>query len=413
MTETTVDPEMAKPAPIGTSERLELIDILRGFALFGVFFSNVHVWFTGRIFLPADTRADILKNPANAVIDVFERYFTGGKFVTIFSFLFGLGLAVQFERAQKRGQSPTHFYLRRGSSMLLIALAHLFLIWYGDILHIYALAGFFVLWFAARSPRTAAIWGVLLTLGSGLTVKWMTTFIPQLQSSPAESAAAVALTEKTNSWMLALFATGSWSDIIRANAVGYWVRFVNLSAFGFFFEVLGRILLGYYAGRIGLFRDVQAKKQTFRVLLVGGLLCGVLAEALRQSLEGGKNALLPGVLRLLWHLHTVGIAALYIAALSLLFTRAWWQTKLGVFAPAGRMALTNYLSQSVLAIFIFYGVGLGWLGQVNPLTTLWVPVGIFTLQMIGSHFWLRNFRFGPVEWLWRSLTYGRRQPMRR
>ena len=212
----------AAAGPIDTSDRLAIIDILRGFALCGVFFSNVHVWFSGRIFLPAAKQQELMSNTANVVIDALERHLSGGKFITIFSFLFGLGLAVQFDRAEKRSQPATRFYMRRGSTMLLLAGLHLFLLWFGDILHLYALAGFVVLLFLRRTPKTILAWGIGLTLFSGSAMKLISTVFPPLFTSPVELArqatARAALVEQTNAWMLSNFAHGSLVGIIFLQA---------------------------------------------------------------------------------------------------------------------------------------------------------------------------------------------------
>jgi uncharacterized protein len=109
----------------------------------------------------------------------------------------------------------------------------------------------------------------------------------------------------------------------------------------------------------------------------------------------------------------VGLAAFYLTGFTFLFQRSTWQRVLSVLAPVGRMALTNYLSQTVISLFIFYGYGLGLIGTLGPKTIVALPIGIFVLQIGVSHLWLSRFRFGPVEWVWRSLTYGKAQPMRR
>ncbi|MBK9263805.1 MAG: DUF418 domain-containing protein [Polyangiaceae bacterium] len=107
------------------------------------------------------------------------------------------------------------------------------------------------------------------------------------------------------------------------------------------------------------------------------------------------------------------LAAFYVAALTLLTERPWWRDKLAIFGPAGQMAVTNYLSQSILAIIVYYGVGFGAIGDIGLRTTLYLPLSVFALQIAWSHVWLRHFRFGPVEWVWRSVTYGSMQPIRR
>lgn len=408
--------------PLDASSRIAIIDILRGFALGGVLFSNVHVWFSGRIYLSSTRLHEVMSHPANVAIDAIERFLTGGKFITIFSFLFGMGLCMQFDRAEKRGQTHTGFYARRGAALLVLAAIHLFLLWFGDILHVYALLGFAVLFFSRRSPKTILVSGILFSIFGAAVAKWFTTFA-QLASS--EFAASVstraALIPRTNEWMLSIFAGGSFRQIVEANAVGYWVRFVDPSAIGFFLEVFGRILLGFYAGKAGFFRDVSAHRRMFHRLLVGGLIVGASGELIRYGLEQVRldqaptavQLFLPGFMRIFGDLHTAGTAAFYVAALTLLAERPWWRDKFAIFAPVGQMAVTNYLSQSVLAIIIYYGVGFGVIGDIGLRTTLYLPLSVFALQIAWSHAWLRYFRFGPVEWVWRSVTYGSMQPIRR
>lgn len=421
--------ENAKPlpgsdGPIDESERVELVDMLRGFALSGVLFSNVYLWFSGRILLEPAKLTSIMQNPVNVALEVFERYVTGGKFVTIFSFLFGIGLAVQFERARKRNQSAARFYLRRGSGMLLLALVHVSL-WYGDILHIYALAGLFVLPFVDRKPKTILFWGLALSVLGPTSASVISAIIVPALSTPEAIATqstnhAIRLAEN-HAHILQTFAHGSFGAVIEANFEAYWVQFINIGAIGFFFEVLGKILCGYGAYTWGLFRNVETHRRLWQRLLVVGLLVGIGVEFFRHTLplvidlpKTGLVAQIWTVMRrMLGSVHTLSLGSAHVALLSLASLRKWWQPKLAVLAPAGRMALTNYLMQTVLAMFVFYGIGLGAIGRIDGLTIFWLPVGIFVFQVASSHIWLRFFLYGPIEWCWRSYTYGCWQPMRR
>jgi uncharacterized protein len=418
---------VSDPRPIDTSERLTLLDTLRGFALCGVFMSNVFMWFSGRAFLPREqmeaamTSASLLDK---AVMMGFG-LLVFGKFITIFSFLFGLGFAVQLGRAEERGASVVPVYTRRLGVMLVMGLAHMFLLWYGDILSVYAVLGFGLLLLRHRSDRTLLILAALLVLvwpiiGTGLLR------LPQLLAETPEAAAALAkaATERSaalKAAALAAFSKGSWWDVVTAGSTFYlrdFLPLVGITALA----ALGRFVLGLVAGRRRLFHDAPQHLRFFRRLLVWGLVAGLLTGGIGMTFQllmmrkvlnpETLPVWLPLVMAPLRHVSELGLAAVYVSGITLLFQRATWQRVLGVLAPVGRMALTNYLSQTVISLFIFYGYGLGLITKLGPAACFALCLSIFALQVVASHLWLARFRFGPVEWVWRSLTYGRAQPMR-
>jgi uncharacterized protein len=415
----------AEARPIDTSERLALLDTLRGFALCGVFVSNVAMWFSGRVFMP---RAQMEAAMASAsALDSAAIYgvqmLVFGKFITIFSFLFGLGFSVQMLRAEARGAAIAPLYMRRLCVMLLLGAVHLLALWYGDILTTYATLGFALLLFRKRTDKTLLVWIALLILVVPMVINGLTRFLPLLMGGSAESVAeaakaAMERSSQMRAQVLEAITGGTYLEVVRVNARYYFGEFIK-PLLPVMFTLLGRFLLGFMAGRRRLFHDAPQHLSFFRKLLGWGLLSGVLTSGiffLMQYLMRQKmlNPQAPWLMFLqpLRQFNELGLAAAYVSGLVLLFQRPAWQRLLLVLAPVGRMALTNYLSQTVISLLVFYGFGLGLIGKVGPAATVGLTLAIFCVQVAFSHWWLARFRFGPAEWVWRSLTYGKAQPMR-
>jgi uncharacterized protein len=415
---------LSEARPVDSSERLALLDVLRGFALGGVFVSNVLMWFSGRAFRP---RAEVEAAMASASwLDTTLMYGTGmlvfGKFITLFSFLFGLGFSVQMLRAEARGASIAPLYLRRLGVMFLIGAVHLLGLWFGDILTTYATVGFALLLFRQRDDKTLLLWAAALIFVAPAATTGLMKLLPLLLGGAEGGAeAAKAALERSNqvrAQTLEAFTGGTYFEVVLANARYFFGQFIqNLGPF--LFAVLGRFLLGFMAGRRRLFHDAPQHLAFFRKLLRWSLAIGGLASAaglvvqsmMRQKLIDPQAPwlFLLGPVR---QLNEVGLAAVYLAGLVLLFQREAWQRRLMVLAPAGRMALTNYLSQTVISLFMYYGFGLGLMGKLGPAALIGLTLALFCVQVAFSHWWLARFRFGPAEWVWRSLTYGKAQPMR-
>jgi uncharacterized protein len=424
-------PPTALPAPpsdarpIDASERLALLDVLRGFALCGVFVSNVTMWFSGRAYM---TRPQMEAAMASATwLDTTLMYSTGilvsGKFITIFSFLFGLGFSVQMIRAEARGAAIAPLYMRRLCVMLLIGCAHLFGLWLGDILTTYATLGFALLLFRKRADKTLLIWATVLVFAVPLAMAGIPKLIPLLTGGGGESAAdaAKAAMERSNqarAEVMEAFSHGTYLEMVRGNARYYFGQFIQ-GMLPVLFALLGRFLLGFMAGRRRLFHDAPQHLDFFRTLFKWSLLFGGIGSAanfavgymMRQKMIDPQAPWLIAMMPVR-QLNELGLASVYISGLVLLFQRETWQRRLRVLAPVGRMALTNYLSQTVISLFVYYGFGLGLMGKTSPAVTLGLTLAIFCVQVAFSHWWLARFRFGPAEWVWRSLTYGKAQPMR-
>ncbi|ATB26598.1 DUF418 domain-containing protein [Melittangium boletus] len=419
-------PESSPARPVDAGERVLLLDVLRGFALGGVFVSNAYMHLSGNGLLPRERGQALKASWWDATADFLFEQLLAGKAMALFSFLFGLGFAVQLGRAEARGASIVRVYSRRLGVLLLIGLLHRFALWYGDVLAMYAVTGFALLLFRGLPHRNLLVWGLALIFGGSLAVSAVLKLVPLWASSPDVvrdfAQENMAHSRLIRAQTLAAFQSGDYLTMARANldfSLSFTFRPLQVSHM---LVTLGRFLLGLLAGRLLLFQDVERHRPLFRRLFgwgLGAALVGSVAGWLIPRLL--KSGTLPSSLNLpwrviqpsIWELSVLGLAAVYAAGLSLLFVRPRWRRGLSLLAPAGQMALTNYLSQTVISQFVFYGYGFSLMGKLGAASCLALMSGLFAVQVPLSHLWMARFRFGPVEWLWRTLTYGQRQPMRR
>ncbi len=407
--------------PVQQAERIPIVDILRGFALFGILFVNMAIFSRPiqAILFPVDPAAPWFDQTAEWLI----RFLGEGKFYALFSMLFGLGLTLLMERVEGRGGRFAPLYLRRLFVLLLIGVVHAFFIWMGDILILYALLGFLLILFRKAKPRTLLIWIVSLIALPLLFSAGATALVALGRSFP-EGAAQIeqAFAEVIAGYNADLarayrvYATGSFAEITAQRVYDYFsMGFTAYFVMGF--NVLAMFLLGIYFGKRELFRSLEANLSLFRKLLVWGLLIGLSGNALYATLILSMSRIEPTwPLFLATTAQTIGAPFLmlaYVSAFCLLALRPAWGKRIGVLAPVGQMALTNYLIQSVVCTLIFYGYGLGLFGKMGAAAGIGLTVLIYLLQIPLSHWWMKRFYSGPAEWLWRSLTYLKLQPIRR
>jgi len=392
--------------PSTGTERIELIDALRGFALAGVLLANLDP-LSLYYFLDEAARARL----PTAGFDMWAAYATNllvtGKFITLFSLLFGFSFSVQLERARAKGAGLAP-YLRRIAVLLLIGCLHTYLLWWGDILLVYALLALALVAFLPVPDRWLLITGLVLALSWPLAKP----LIEQMQPPGLASEAQMHATS------LAAFSSDSVAAAFTQNiAFANWNRWASWGVLPF---VFADFLLGYWAGRKRLLHEPLTHTALLRTLVLAGGLAGLVAsvaaprlEASSAAAEGLGAVALTGLGVVLERLGPLGLGCAYAAGFALLFQRPAWQRWLRWLAPVGRMALTNYLIQTPVCLALFYGIGLGFgpAGGYPGRFTAWAL--IFAAQVAFSHWWLARYRFGPVEWVWRSATYGRAQLLRR
>lgn len=427
--------------PIHAEERLMVVDVLRGFALIGVLMINT-IWFTqplGYEFAGIDRNLPLPDRLAELAI----QFFGESKFYALFSLLFGFGMAIQMGRAQARGGSFVRTYARRLLVLLAIATAHITLLWFGDILHAYALLGFVLLLFRNCRQRTLVIWMISLVFGPvvlllglvGLAqiVKAIDTrpaararvSQPATQANaPATSSAPTAegkvsnLKQQSREMIpreLAAYRGNSFAAIFRQRLEDFSLS--SVIYLGIYHVILAMFLLGLWMARAGVLHDTVAHRRWLVRAALIGIGLGVPINALLVWIEAivrddSKNTLAL-IASPLTFIAGPMLAVGYMGVLALWFQAPGGRKALGWLAPAGRMALSTYLFQSLVFTTICYGYGFGQFGYIGPLAAVGIALLVFAAQTALSQVWMRRFRFGPVEWLWRSMTYGHLQPMRR
>ncbi|MEO8142288.1 MAG: DUF418 domain-containing protein [Sphingomicrobium sp.] len=402
--------------PVTGSERIAELDILRGIALFGVLTMNF-VWIAGSGMGITETQAASLPTSG---LDHYAywgvRWLIGDKANTIFATLFGLGFYLQLQRGSGRPGFEAR-YRRRLLWLLVFGILNMYLLWVGDILHLYALAGFLLLAMRRWTTRSLVIVGAVAALYSDKLQEWLveTLRLPLATSEPYFTDAGIiarqAVLGSGDYGPITLYWAGfTWLDWLASGAMVAWIVYA-----------LGRLALGAAIGRSGILDDLRGHVPLLRriawIAIPAGLAFGFIIRLIYTEAWAplGESEGLMTLARVLRSPAALLLAAGYCAAVVVALQKPWGKRLFGLFAPVGRMALTNYLMQGFIYAFVLYGgpLGLGLAGRIGSFAVLITCVGFFAMQTVFSHWWLARYRFGPMEWLWRTLSYGTPPSMRR
>ena len=386
---------LAAARPTASSERIEFLDVLRGVALLGILMVNLP--FLG---LPLSVAGDAPSlwegGGASAWTAALVRGLAENKFMGLFSLLFGMGLALQVDRAEARGVDPRSFYPRRLAVLAAFGIVNGTCIFFGDILLPYAVAGTVLFLLRRCSPRTM-LWiaGAFLAVGITLSVLFEGVYVEGSGGSDGERALDQALAEGS-------FLEGSAA---RGQIYLFWLFLSSIIAFNW--RIMALFLVGAAVLRKGWAEP--GAQRIHRRLAVGGLVLGLTLEGASLLLHGREDATV-GLRVLDVLLHQFGGLSLSAGYAGLI--AVWCTSSIGTrlrrgLAATGRMALTNYLGQNIVAGLIFYGHGAGKFGDLSRPQLAALAVLIFTVQVILSSLWMARARGGPFELLWRRLTYPR------
>lgn len=401
-----------KISPIRGSERFIILDALRGFALLGICMANFPE-FSLFSFLDIDA----VKSFSSYGIDRITKYllyvFVDGKFYTIFSLLFGIGFSIILSNCKRSGRNGLKIFYRRMFFLLLIGLAHLMLIWSGDILMLYALVGMLLPVFIKLNHRALLILAICCM------------FLPVVIDTACEIC-GINLSEAIVGWQWYycnkygiteqnfaywLRDAESYGDVFKFLIQGAIVRLQEFVDGNRYFKVLGLFLIGYYIGKQRVYANLLQYKTRLKTVSCYGIFLGLPLSCVYAWSAVSGHPLGIGFHSLLYFSSVYLTAFGYVAILCLLYLRFSRFTVWSILAFPGRMALTNYLGQSFAGMIIFYGIGFG-LGASMGLTCVEIiAVSVFIVEIILSNIWLKLFRFGPFEWIWRCLTYGRVFPL--
>ncbi len=411
--------------PVKVAERLVALDLIRGVAVLGILFANITAFgqSSSAYFWPPAIEGGA--SAADKAIWLFQLVFVDHKFRGLFSLLFGAGLYLFMERAWARG-SGLGLQVRRLAWLLAFGLVHYFLIWTGDILTAYAVAGFWALLFIDKTAQAQMRWGLGLyfaglffmafLMGANIAAERAGSIHDKMTAEQRESLATAGdRTIRAAHEQVLVYREGSYGEIVKHVATEEASDLLSEVILVPLTETLGLMLIGMALYRSGFFSgaiDPGRMRRWGWIGLLGGLALTV-PFALWPYLTGfpffvtmasfnafARFGQLPMVLGLA-ALLTVNAPRIAATGLG------------GRFVAAGRMAFSNYLGTSILLLFVFHGWALGLVGQLHRPGLLLVVLAAWALMLLGSKAWLARFSFGPLEWLWRRLTYGKRVPLRR
>jgi len=409
------------------SERIRLIDALRGLSLAGIAMVHFGEQYLG--FMPPPGRPYNIHGTADGVLEALSWIFIRGKGFGIFSFMFGLSFALQMQRAERRRPGADFRPRFAWRLVILFGIGWVHgLAYSGDILTVYAALGLLLILFYRVGDRWLLLLAILLLVG-------MPRIAHRAIEGPRTAAELQSLQSRMNTE-----AEEHWRVVADGNVPGM-VRFHSTTGFrakwdfqfGFFgrgYQTFGLFLLGLWAGRHRVFEDAETYQPLFRriwrwtgaftllIPLIGGVLF-MMARAMSGDQRQQPAGTLPDVSSWpivagmgLFDAWNNAMTLFYVASFALLFRRPRWQPRLLYFGPVGQLALSVYVSQTAIGVLVFFGIGLGLLGDFGDSVTIPLGIAVFALQAWASRAWLDRFRFGPIEWMWRSLTWFRLEPFR-
>ncbi len=403
-----------KAAPTRPSTRIAAIDVLRGFALLGILIMNIQIFaMPEAAYFNPTTYGDL--TGANRWVWTLSHIFADQKFMTLFSLLFGAGIILFTSRLEERSQPSLKIHYRRTLWLLLFGLAHAYLLWVGDILVAYALCALVVVWFRKLSPRWLVLLGLVSvavpSLLASLTGASMTYWPPELYQEfaadfdPSPAVIQAEIEAYRGGWLAQMEARVPAAIEMQTMAFLFWASW----------RAGGLMLIGMALYKWGIL-SAQRSRRFYGVLALVGLAVGtaVISFGVQQNFAHGWSLAFsrwgPGFQFNYWG--SLFVSAGYIGLIMLWVQWGGLGRLQNALAAVGRMALSNYLLHTLIATTIFYGHGFGLFGSVDRVGQILIVLAIWACQLVWSPVWLNHYRFGPAEWLWRSLTYWKPQPLR-
>ncbi len=396
-------------------DRIEVIDVLRGFTLLGIILVHMtEQYYAGQA--PQQYADFAAKGILDQIVSGFVGLFIQGKFYMIFSFLFGLSFYIQLSKSDGSTGFVMRFFWRL---MILFGIGFIHHLHYrGDILTIYALLGVVLLVTYRLPDKYLLIIAVLLVLDVPAMLMRLkdVIWIPANGGNP--------FMNQDQNVLLAYYTTiksGTYLEILKANLAEFSTKMYFQVMSGRLFITTGLFLLGLYAGRKKMFENMEMKLAFFKKLMRRSLWTLLGCVIFSLAVFGGAQALgiaLSQPLQMMiggevFDIFNAALATVYVMAILLLFQKEKWRSRLMHFYAAGRMGLTTYLMQTVFGVLIFFSFGLGWLGEIGAAAAFAIAIILYIAQILFSKFWLTHFQYGIFEWLWRSLTYLKIQPLRK
>lgn len=408
-------PHLASSGPVAQAQRIQSLDVIRGVALLGILVMNIQAFaMPFPAYLNPHAYGDLAGS--NYIVWLLSHVLTDRKFMTIFSMLFGAGIVLMTSRREEAGARPAGLHFRRMAVLLGIGLCHAYLLWDGDILVTYAICGMVVYPMRGWRPGRLIAMGLLLIgIASGISMlfQWSMPNWPKealqgfsddiWQPPPEKVQEAIDLHRS------------SWAEYLPVRIKGalFFQTFILLIEN--LWRVSGLMLGGMALFKLGVF-SASRSNRLYTTMFVAGLLIGLPAIVggiyFRNSVDWDvSQAFFLGGQFNYWG--SIPVALAWVALVMLICRGYVLHSLQRSLAAVGQMAFTNYLLQSAICTTLFFGHGLGWYGDVERVGQFGVVLCVWAVQLLLSPLWLSTYRFGPAEWVWRSLTYGKLQSFKR
>ena len=397
-----------------TKSRIEIVDALRGFSLAGIVIVHFVENFVGSA-VPENVMTATHLGISDTIVDIFIGVFLRGKFFALFSFLFGLSFFIQMDNAHQQGKSFGVRFLWRLVILLIIGgIHHMF--YRGDILTIYALLGILLIPFYRLNNKWVLGFATLLFLGLGRFIVFAIT-----NGNDIFSPGGIMPDDPETLTYFNTIKSGTLQEVFASNStIGHLNKLeYQMGYFGRGYLTFGFFLLGLFIGRIGFFRKLTESKKLIKTVLIGSLILFVVSIVLTALIfmQLGENVSFDNWMAMFgltaYDLNNIAMTLILLALFVMLYKKTKGQQWLGKFAPYGRMALTNYFFQSIIGTFFFFGWGMGYLGEIRNSYIFLLAIAIILIQMVLSKWWLTKFQYGPLEWLWRSITFFKWYPFKK
>jgi uncharacterized protein len=400
-------------APIAPSGRNTAIDTLRGFGVLGILIMNIQYFsmIQGAYFNPT-AYGDL--TGINMWVWILSHIFADQKFMTVFSILFGAGVIMIVSRIEADGGSALKIYYRRIIMLILIGLAHAYLLWSGDILVAYGCCGLVVYLFRKARPLRLLIFGMLsisVSTAIYLFFGWSMKFWPPEAITgmmefwkPTSEMIQIEIAARQDGWLGQLGYRIPNAIFMQTFVFAIWAGWRSG----------GLMLIGMALYKFGVITGERSRK-FYAYMAVLGFIVGLplVSYGIVRNFRADWSiyfSFFYGIQFNYWGSLFIGMA--YIGVIMLICKTVRFKNTVKPLAAVGQMALTNYLFQTLICTTIFNGHGFGLFGEMPRYGQILIVFGIWIIQLIISPIWLSHFRFGPLEWFWRSLTYGKFQPMR-
>ena len=399
--------------PISPQERIISLDVLRGFAVLGILVMNIQSFsMIQAAYINPTAYGDL--SGINRLVSILSYIFADHKFMTIFSLLYGAGILMLTQRAEARGVRPAGLHYRRTIWLIIFGLLHAYLLWYGDILFKYGACALIAYPFRGLRPGRLLLAGLIIfsvAFGLYLLFGFSIPYWPEEAVQNTEkiwNPGAATIAEQTRAYQ------GVWLEQMSVRIPEAVGGQTFLLAIRTGWRVLGLMLMGMALMKWGVLTARRSRRfysymlvtgfaVGFPLVIVGLILNNRAAWAMEYSLfQGG----------LFNYWGSIFVSSGYIAIVMLACSSSARGMLIRALSAVGRMAFTNYIVQTLICTTIFYGHGFGLFGQVERKAQILIVFAVWIFQLVASPLWLKHYRYGPMEWLWRSLAYRKIQQMR-